>query len=78
MKQKDGWRLEVKQHVKQMDETRNKTRDETTSKTCKRKIKNVPEPTGYICSMWQIVTLAPSEPLHFSKGKKHSRRCHPR
>jgi hypothetical protein len=46
----------VKQHVKQMDETRNETRDETTSKTCKRKIKSIPEPTGYIRGMWQIVT----------------------
>jgi hypothetical protein len=45
-----------------MDKTRNetgdKTGDETTSKTCKRKIKSVPESTGYIRSMWQIVTDA--------------------
>jgi hypothetical protein len=46
----------VKQRVKQMDETRNETGDKTTSKTCTRKIKSVPETTGYICGMWQIVT----------------------
>jgi hypothetical protein len=61
MKQMDGQGLEVKQHVKQIDETRDETRDETgdetTSKTCKRKIKSVPEPTGYIRSKWQIVTI---------------------
>jgi hypothetical protein len=34
-----------------MDETRDETGDETTSKTCMRKIKSIPEPTGYICGM---------------------------
>jgi hypothetical protein len=68
----------VKRRVKQMDEMRNETGDEMTSKTCKRKIKSIPEPTGYICGKWRIVTLAPSEPLHFSEGKKYSRRHCPR
>jgi hypothetical protein len=46
----------VKQCVKQMDKTRDETGDETTSKTCKRKIKSIPEPTGYIRGKWRIVT----------------------
>jgi hypothetical protein len=62
---------------KTRDETRDETGDETTSKTCKRKIKSIPKPTGYIRGKWQIVTLAPSEPLHFSEGKKYSHRRHP-
>jgi hypothetical protein len=45
-----------------MDETRNETGDETTSKRCKRKIKSIPEPTGYIRNKWRIVTLASFEP----------------
>jgi hypothetical protein len=60
-----------------MDEMRHETGDETTSKMCKRKIKSIPEPTGCICGMWQIITLAPSEPLHFSEGKRYSCRHHP-
>jgi hypothetical protein len=80
MKQSDGCMLEVKRHVKQMGKTRNKTRDktydETSNEMCKRKMKDVPKPTGGICGKWQIITLASSEPLHFSEEKKHSRcRC---
>jgi hypothetical protein len=49
--------LEVKQHVKQIYETRDETYDETSGETCKRKMKSVPKPTGYIHGMWQIVTV---------------------
>jgi hypothetical protein len=52
-------------------ETRDETYDEIFDETCKRKMKNVPKPTSDIRGMWQIVTLAPSEPLHFSEEKKH-------
>jgi hypothetical protein len=58
-----------------MNKTRNETRDKTTSETCKRKIKSIPEPTNYIRSMWQIIILAPSEPLHSAEEKKYSH-CH--
>jgi hypothetical protein len=47
----------VKQRVKQISETRDETYGETTNETCKRKIKNNPEPTDYIHGMWQIITL---------------------
>jgi hypothetical protein len=75
MKQSDRWMLEVKRHVKQIGETRDETYDEMSNEMCKRKIKDVPKPTGGIHGKWQIVTLAPSEPLHFSEEKKHSRHC---
>jgi hypothetical protein len=67
--------LEVKQHVKQIYETRDETYDEMSDEMCKRKMKGVSKPIGYICGTWQIITLAPSEPLHFSEEKKHSRCC---
>jgi hypothetical protein len=41
-----------------MCETRDETYDETSDETCKRKMKGVPEPTGYIRSTWQIVTVS--------------------
>jgi hypothetical protein len=75
MKQSDSSMLEVKRRVKRISETRDETYGETSGETCKRKMKNVSKPTGYIHSTWQIVTLAPSEPLNFSKEKKHSH-CH--
>jgi hypothetical protein len=58
MKQSDGCMLEVKQHVKWISKTRDKTYGETSGETCKRKMKNIPKPTGYICGMWQIVTIS--------------------
>jgi hypothetical protein len=76
MKQLNGCMLEVKRHVKQIGKTRDETYGKTTNETCKRKIENNPKPIGYIRGTWRIVTVAPSEPLHFSEEKKHSRRHH--
>jgi hypothetical protein len=72
------------QCVKQIGETRDKTRDKTRDEThdemsnemCKRKMKDISKPTSGIHGKWQIVTLALSEPLHFSEEKKHF--CHHR
>jgi hypothetical protein len=58
MKQSDGCMLEVKRRVKQIYETRDKTYDETSNEMCKRKMKGVPEPIGYIRGMWRIVTTS--------------------
>jgi hypothetical protein len=33
------------------DETRDETYDETSDETCKRKMKNIPKPTGHIRGM---------------------------
>jgi hypothetical protein len=48
--------LEVKQCVKQICETRDETYDEMSDKMCKRKMKGLSKPTGYICGTWQIIT----------------------
>jgi hypothetical protein len=73
MKQSDGCMLEVKRRVKQIGETKDEKYDKTFNEMCKGKMRSIPKPTCNIRGTWQIVTLAPSEPLHFSEEKKHSR-----